>query len=243
MIEQVTLFSVFLTGLFGSVHCVGMCGGIVGALTVCLPHQVRQSPFHVTLYLIIYNLGRLSSYTIAGLLVGLIGSQLTHSLLPETFHQFSMWISGIFMIALGLHLGQWWQTLAFLERMGHHVWCRVEPLGRHLLPVKTPLQAYGMGLVWGWLPCGLIYSVLVLPLTAKSAWQGGLLMFAFGSGTLPMMLSVGATTHWFSAHIRKLIVQRIIGILIILTWLLYFFLVKEQNEQLTIGNFLHLQLK
>jgi sulfite exporter TauE/SafE len=200
-----------------------MCGGIAGALTVCLPSKIRQSPFRLITYLIAYNLGRLSSYTIAGLLAGLIGSQITHHLLPETVHEFSAWISGIFMITLGLYLGQWWQTLAFLERLGHHVWCRVEPLGRHLLPVKTLLQAYGMGLVWGWFPCGLIYSMLVLTLTSKSVWQGGLLMLSFGIGTLPMILSISTTAHWLTIYIRKLVVQRVIAFLIILTWFGYLF--------------------
>jgi sulfite exporter TauE/SafE len=221
MIETMTLLSAFLTGLLGSVHCLGMCGGIIGALTMSLPKHRQLSSRHIWLYLLSYHSGRISSYTIAGILVNFLGTQLTSLLAPQTISKISVWVSGTFMILLGLYLGRWWQILAVLERLGHQIWCKLEPLGRGILPVRTWQQAYSIGLIWGWLPCGLTYSVLVLPLTATSVWQGGLVMLVFGFGTLPMLLMIGTTTHWFTLYVRQLIIQRLIGALIILTWFIY----------------------
>ncbi|OQW90376.1 MAG: hypothetical protein BWK78_07190 [Thiotrichaceae bacterium IS1] len=219
--EQVTLLSAFFTGILGSVHCVGMCGGIAGALTLSLPNPVRQSHSQFWKYLLSYHLGRLSSYIAAGIMVGFLGTHLTTLFRPDIANKISLWLTGGLMIALGLHLGQWWPALVGLERLGQQLWKRVEPLGRRFLPVKTLRQAYGVGFLWGGLPCGLSYSVLVLPFTAASAWQGGLLMLVFGLGTLPMLLTVGTTTRWFTLYVRKLEVQRVVGTLLIFIWIIY----------------------
>jgi len=223
--ESITFFSVFLTGLLGSVHCIGMCSSIVGALTMSVPNQVRQSQLQFMSYLLIYNLGRLSSYTIAGFLVGFLGEQFINLLPIANPHKISLWVSGTFMIMLGLYLGKWWQALAFLERVGNYWWSIIEPLGCQFLPVKTLWRAYGLGLIWGWLPCSLVYSVLALSLVVGNMQQGGLLMLTFGLSTLPTLFALGFTLHGLIQFVRQLIVQRIIALLIILIWLEYFFII------------------
>jgi hypothetical protein len=99
-------------------------------------------------------------------------------------------MAAVFMIALGLYLGGWWRGLALLERIGTPLWRRLEPLGRRLVPVRSPWQALGVGLVWAWIPCGLVYSTLIWAVSAGSAGRGALLMLAFGLGTLPNLLGI-----------------------------------------------------
>jgi uncharacterized protein len=215
MLTEFTFLSAFLAGLLGTTHCISMCGSIAGALTLCLPAKVHQSPYRLGFYLLIYNVGRISSYIVAGMLVGFLGAQFLHLLSLDNPRLVIKWISGLFMMALGLYIAQWWQTLAFLEKMGALMWRRIEPLGRRFMPVKRPLQALGFGLVWGWLPCGLVYSALAFSLTSCSAWQGGLLMLAFGLGTLPMVLALGITVPWLKQVAHQRMVRQIVGTIIV----------------------------
>ncbi len=224
MTTELTLLSAFIAGLVGSTHCVGMCGGIVGLLTMNLPDNVRQSFLRLTPYLLTYNVGRIGSYTIAGLLVGFLGQQFAQWLPLENPRSVAMWVSGLFMIALGLYIGAWWQALTLLEKGGTYLWRKIEPFGRRFLPVKHPLQALGLGLVWGWLPCGLVYAILFFALASNSAWHGGLLMLAFGLGTLPMLLTMGATAQWLTRFAHRLIVRRIAGTIVILFGLMILFM-------------------
>jgi sulfite exporter TauE/SafE len=216
MSMELTLLSAFLVGLLGSIHCVGMCGGIAAALTMGLPAQVRQSPLRIFPYLLSYNAGRLASYTAAGTLFGLLGAQSATLLPTQTARTVGMIISAAFLIALGLYLGGWWQALSFLERQGARFWRRIEPIGRRFLPVKHPAHALGVGLIWGWLPCGLVYAALAWSLTAGSAFRGGLLMLAFGLGTVPMLFTLGAASRWLHRLTRRLVVRRAVGTLVIL---------------------------
>jgi sulfite exporter TauE/SafE len=210
---QISLFSAFIMGLLGSPHCVGMCGGIVGALTIGLPQSIRHSPLQLLTYLLTYNLGRISSYVFAGIIVSFLGAQLTQ-LLPD-FHLISQWFRGIFIIIIGLYLSNWWQGLATLETLGNFIWRRIVPVGQRFLPVRHLSQALGLGLVWGWLPCGLVYGVLALSLTANNPFQSGLLMFMFGMGTFLIMLITGTTAHWLVQFTRNPITRQVVGIILI----------------------------
>ena len=221
---ELTFLSAFFAGLLGTTHCICMCGSINGALIMSLPAQVHQSHTRLWVYLLSYNVGRISSYIAAGILVGFGGKQLIQTLSLNNPHLVVMWILGLFMIALGLHLGGWWQTIAFLEQIGAYLWRKLEPLGRYFLPVKHPLQAFGFGLVWGWLPCGLVYSILAFSLASCSAWQGGLLMLAFGLGTLPTSLALGATTPWLTRFAHQQIIRKTIGVVVILFGLFILFI-------------------
>ena len=212
---ELTFLSAFLAGLLATMHCIGMCGSIIGALSMSLPAHVHQSYFRLWPYLLSYNLGRISSYVVAGILAGFLGGQLVKFLSLTHLHWVVMGISGLFMIVLGLYIGKWWQVLTVLEKIGASLWQRIEPLGRYCIPVKHPLQALGFGLVWGWLPCGLVYSILVFSLASCNAWQGGLLMLGFGLGTLPVSLAMGVTTPWLTRLAHKRIVHRLVGLLVI----------------------------
>ncbi len=176
-----------------------MCGGIVGTLTMGLPRTVRGHLGTQLPYQLAYNAGRVTGYTLAGALMGGLGTLLLQAVPLQHAQRALYGIAAVFMIALGLYLGGWWRGLALLERIGTPLWRRLEPLGRRLVPVRSPWHALGVGLVWAWIPCGLVYSVLIWAVSAGSAGRGALLMLAFGLGTLPNLLGIsllaGAAAH------------------------------------------------
>jgi uncharacterized protein len=207
---ELSYLSAFLVGLLGGGHCVGMCGGIVGAVTLSLPGQRPQFPF-----LLAYNSGRIVSYTMAGVLAGLVGASslfLDH-LLPIEKALYSL--ASIMLIVLGLYLAGLWQGVLVLERAGGVLWQRLQPLSKKLLPLRSTPQAFLLGLLWGWLPCGLVYSVLVAALATGSALHGGLLMLAFGLGTLPALLAMGMTAVTLKTFLQQRCVRRISGLLVL----------------------------
>jgi sulfite exporter TauE/SafE len=212
--SEINYLAAFLIGLLGSTHCIGMCGGIVGALTMGLPENVRQSSLKMLPYLLTYNAGRLISYTFAGLIIGLISASASRFFQVGSFPVGGI-VGGLFMIALGIYIAGWWQTLAPLERLGGHFWRLIEPFGRRLMPVKTLPHAFSLGLLWGWLPCGLVYSTLAWSATSGDAVKSALLMFSFGAGTLPMLLAMGGLAEKLQKFTRNNKVRYVAGILLI----------------------------
>jgi sulfite exporter TauE/SafE len=194
------LLGAFAMGLLGGVHCLGMCGGIVGAMSITTP-GVPQAPFWPRQ--LGYNLGRIASYGIAGLLVGGLGTLLAAASGFHDAQRVLQGLAGVFMLLIGLHIGGWLHLLGPVEQAGSLLWQRIEPLSRGLLPVRSARQAFLLGLVWGWLPCGLVYSALIWALSAGGALQGGLLMLAFGLGTLPNLLLMGAAAARLGAWTRR----------------------------------------
>lgn len=214
MAVELTLVAAFMIGLLGSTHCIGMCGGIVGALTMGLPESTRRSPLKLLPYLLTYNSGRLLSYTLAGLLVGLLTNTVSG------FFQIGSYpiggiVGGLFMVALGIYIAGWLQTMAPLERLGSHLWKRIEPFGRRFMPVRSPSQALALGLLWGWLPCGLVYSTLAWAATAGNAVDSAMLMLAFGAGTLPMLLAMGSFAERLQYLTRHRWTRYVAGIVLI----------------------------
>jgi len=211
---ELTFFAALMIGLLGSIHCVGMCGGIVGALNAGLGPS-RRSQLSLVAHHLTYNAGRILSYAIAGALAGLMGS-LAIKFSLGTALPVGRLIAGLFMIALGLYLAGWWYALTAIEKAGLHIWRRIEPLGRRFLPAETPARAFGLGLVWGWLPCGLVYSALALSMASASAGQGALIMLGFGLGTLPMLLAMGSVAGRLLGLVRRPAMRQIVGASIIL---------------------------
>lgn len=215
MPQELSLLSAFLVGLLGGVHCVGMCGGIVGALTLGLPADLQGRTRAMLPYLIAYNGGRIVSYTAAGALMGGVGWLAANAFAVHQAQQVLQALAGLFMIALGLYLAGWWYGLTRVEEAGTVLWRRLEPLGRRLLPVRRPPQAFILGLVWGWLPCGLVYSVLIWAIAAGTPTDGALLLLAFGLGTLPNLLAMGVFAAALSGWVRRGWVRATAGLLVI----------------------------
>lgn len=211
--SELTFFTAFLVGLLGSTHCIGMCGGIVGALDMGLKNPNR-SDSSIFGYHIAYNSGRILSYIVIGMLAGYLGGGIaSFGLLPGI--PVSRLVTAAFMIALGLYLANWWRALSILERWGSKVWQKIQPFGQRLLPVRNLPQAFGLGLIWGWLPCGLVYTVVAWSLTTADPIQSALLMLGFGLGTMPAMLLLGGTLGHLNHWIRQPKMRIAAGTLII----------------------------
>ncbi len=209
----ITIASAFIIGLLGGVHCVGMCGGIMNALCFAMPKQ-QQSKARTSLTLILYNLGRVFSYSMAGAMIGGLGMLLQGpaGVLGPGLRIFA----GLMMIAMGLYLAGWWRGLVHLESFGNHVlWRHVQPITNKLMPVTKSWQALLLGLLWGWLPCGLVYSTLTLAGAVGHWQQSALIMASFGLGTVPVMLLTGAFASQFKTWIQKTAVRNIAALLVI----------------------------
>ncbi|CAN7337268.1 sulfite exporter TauE/SafE family protein [Massilia sp. LjRoot122] len=194
-LNGINLLPAFLVGLAGSVHCAGMCGGIVGALSApprpAFPVPVRTVTAPDAVHVASYNAGRIASYAAAGALAGgVAGGAASLAGLP-VLQAGAYVIANLMLVALGLYLMDAWHGLALLERSGQALWRRIAPLLRRVGPAATPGRMFAAGLLWGWLPCGMVYSVLVTAMLSGSALGGAIVMLAFGLGTLPMLAAIG----------------------------------------------------
>jgi len=202
-----SFLALFIVGLLGAGHCAGMCGGIVGALSLQGPQGAAAVPIHLA-----YNFGRIASYGTAGLLAGLLG-QAAGNLMSL---QYGLYLfASLMLVAMGFYLLGVTQSLAWLERGGHSVWRRIQPLTQRFLPVRGMAQALPLGLLWGWLPCGLVYSALTMALASGSAGRGGLLMLAFGLGTLPNLLLAGLLLVRFRRFAQARATRLVSGLLVL----------------------------
>lgn len=215
MNDPVTLTSAFLLGLFSTLHCIGMCGGIIGALSLSLPVEIRNNKPRLFTFVLTYNIGRLASYTIAGFIAGAVGTSVLQSVGFDQGHAILRAIGVTMMVAVGFYLTGWLPQLARVEKIGIPIWKRLEPIGRKLVPVASIPKALAYGLIWGWLPCGLVYFVLIWALTAGDAFLGGLTMLAFGLGTLPTLITAGFMTSWITRFAHSQRARQIVGLLII----------------------------
>jgi len=210
-----TFYSAVTIGFLGSVHCIGMCGGIVSALNAGLTESHRQSRSLLLAYNVTYNAGRILSYCAAGAIAGLVGAQSTKLALDVVLPAGEL-IAGLVLIALGLYLAGWNRAIAWLETLGAYLWKYIQPLGKGFMPVKSPIHAFGLGIVWGWLPCGLVYSALALAMLSASPLQGAFVMLGFGLGTLPMLLFMGRAYDFLRGLVRNPAVRRLAGAVVIL---------------------------
>jgi len=203
---ELSFLAVFLTGLLGGAHCVGMCGGIVAAISL-QPGGKQPFTFHLA-----YSAGRIASYSAAGALAGLIGSAafLSDTLYPV--QQGLYFLAQVVLILLGLYLAGLNQSVLILERAGGVVWRRVQPLLARVMPIRSLPQALAAGALWGWLPCGLVYSVLVSALASGGAGQGATLLLLFGLGTLPNLLLMGWAATSLREWVRRVWVKRVAGL-------------------------------
>jgi sulfite exporter TauE/SafE len=219
-IGGIGLLPVFVVGLLGSVHCAGMCGGIVGALSVApvTVHGSRPAPPALVNGLA-YNAGRIGSYMLAGALAGGIGQGAGALARLPALQTGAYWMANLMLAMLGLYLMDAWRGLARLEQGGQIVWRRVQPLLRHVSPGPGaglgPGRMLAAGLLWGWLPCGMVYSVLVTAMLSGSATGGALVMLAFGLGTLPMLLGLGLLGARLRASLRRRAVRLACGALVL----------------------------
>lgn len=203
------LVSALILGLLGGGHCLGMCGGLMGALTLAIPPEQRGRRLQL---LLAYNLGRILSYSLAGLLLGLAGWAIAGSKAEVAMRT----QAALLLIAMGLYLAGWWSGLTRIEALGRGLWRRIQPLTRRFMPVSSLPRALALGGLWGWLPCGLVYSTLLWASSQGNALNSALLMLAFGLGTWPVLLATGLAAERITALLRKRGVRMAGGLLVIL---------------------------
>ena len=186
------LASALIMGFLGSSHCVLMCSGVVAMTSTAMPvGRVSLLPKRLR-YLVACNAGRLVSYSIAGAVAGLIGASLATFASVLRAELVLGLAAGTMIVAVGLWVAGLAPALGWIERLGQPLWRRLAPLARRLVPARRPEQAFAFGLLWGWMPCGLVYAALAVAVSTGSALRGAATMAAFGLGTLPMLLTMGS---------------------------------------------------
>ncbi len=201
-------------GFFGSTHCFAMCGGIAAALGQAT--ETEQSPRSRRFFLqLLYSVGRIASYAAAGALAGALGFLLADTLGPRGPFLLRM-VAGAFLVALGLYLAGWWLGLRHIEVLGARLWRKLSPLVGKLLPVDSPGKALLVGGLWGWLPCGLVYSALATAASAGGGLWGALCMLSFGLGTIPAILATGSLAEAAGRLLRRREVRWLLGVSILL---------------------------
>lgn len=223
-----SLLAIFMIGVLGSVHCVGMCGGIVGAFSAAAPSSAKKFPVAVragrpsgasvinsALRVVSYNAGRISSYAIAGALCGGLAGGVRALMGISVVQMGGLWLANLMLVALGLYLMDIWHGLGKLEAVGQMLWRRIQPLIKYLLPLDSPLKMFALGGLWGWLPCGMVYSVLLTAMLSGSAMSGAAVMLAFGLGTLPTLLVMGMLGERLRTWMQRRPVRLISGLIVL----------------------------
>lgn len=224
------LLTAFAVGLLGGVHCLGMCGGIVSALTIAQGARQAGVGRHLA-----YSTGRIASYTLAGALAGYAGSfgAWFDRALPAQTAVFVL--ANALIVLLGLYLAGWGTAVMRLEAAGGALWRRVSPLGRHFFPADTWPRALAVGTLWGWVPCGLTYSMLGLALLGGDAWRGAGVMLAFGLGTLPNLLLAGFAAQRLRRWIADRRIRRAAGLAVLALGVIGFVRIPHLAAQLRAG--------
>lgn len=243
----ISLVPIFMIGLLGSVHCIGMCGGIVGALSAAsaarprfpvavvageaaernakgpaampLSGMLPAAAFDSALRVMAYNAGRIGSYMAAGAIAGAVGNGLLGGVRTLSdiapLQLAGYWLANLMLIALGLYLMDAWRGLTALEAAGQVLWRRIRPWMKSLLPLDSAWKAFAVGGLWGWVPCGMVYSVLLTAMLSGSVSSGAGVMLAFGLGTLPMLLGMGLLGMRLQAWLRRRDVRIACGMLVL----------------------------
>jgi sulfite exporter TauE/SafE len=211
MIDATQASTAFILGLSGAGHCLGMCGGIAAALNL---GGVRAPTITLA-----YNTGRITSYTLLGALLGLAAASINISAWTIGLR----YLAGLLLIGMGLYIANWWRGMALLERAGSRLWQPVQRLSSKWLPLRRWPQAFALGLCWGLMPCGLIYSSLAWAATAQNAATSALMMLLFGLGTLPAMLATNFGAQGLQGFLRRRGLKQVIAVLLITSgaWTLY----------------------
>ena len=203
MIESLPGFmltAAFLAGLAGGVHCAAMCGPIVGI--ACGARGAGAGKGRWLRHALAYNSGRIASYAAAGAITGAVGAGGLALRGEPLTQQVMLGIMSLSLIVLAAYVAGIAPFVRRIEAAGAVAWRRIEPHSRRFLPARTPARAFGLGMVFGWLPCGMVYIALVAALATADPLHGALVMTAFGLGTLPNLLAISAWLRYAAARAR-----------------------------------------
>lgn len=209
---EATLGAAFLAGLAGGAHCAAMCGGLVGIASGARARELTRLAWWRRA--LAYNAGRIFSYVAAGAITGALGAAGLVLRGTPLVQQMLLVLMSTTLIMLGAYIAGFAPLVRTIESAGAILWRRIEPHSRRFLPADTAPRAFGLGMVWGWLPCGMVYAALVASLATADIRHGALLMLAFGLGTLPNLLAIGASFGYVARMARSRVVRTAFAVLI-----------------------------
>ncbi len=207
----------FSMGLFGSPHCLGMCGGIVTAFGLSMQHVSESKKNGLILT---YHVGRLISYSLLGLIASLVGVAIFQSIMSNSAPRI---VLGAVLMLIGLAmLGL--PLFNHLEKVGMRFWQSLAPLRKKVFPIDSFGKALFAGLLWGFLPCGLVYGALMMAIAGNNIATGAALMFVFGLGTMPMLIATQKTVGMLQSSIKNFRLRQINGVIMMLSGLAVIFI-------------------
>ncbi len=217
--EALTLPALLLIGFLGGVHCVGMCGGLSSAFILQIPANMKRWPM-----ILLLNTGRIASYVLMGALLGAVSHLGIGLDQTQTVQQALFVVANLILIMMGLYLAGFSKGILKIEALGKPIWRKLNPLLNRLLPIRSYTGSFLAGALWGWLPCGLVYSAASYSLMSGSMSQGALIMLAFGLGTLPNLLLIGFVANIVKNFMQKRWVRITMGSLVMLIAIVQLFL-------------------
>lgn len=206
------LSAAFTAGLAGSAHCFAMCGALAGAFGMRSNSRPAAGPAnaatvavskHALVTALPYQLGRLSGYSAAGAICGVLGATLQSMLDLASIGAALRIGSGVLLVLIALRTLTPWNPLRWLETLGARFWRSLQPLTRRTTAMSGHTRAMALGFLWGWLPCGLVYSMLMFAALSGHASSGAAVLLAFGLGTLPAMLVSSALASSTEQFLRS----------------------------------------
>lgn len=203
-----------LLGLAGSLHCIGMCGGIAGAL-----QMTAAGKYPPLTNALLFNGGRILGYAVMAALIATVLAAGLRGIpaVPQILRA----VAGVMLILMGLFVAGWlaagkWNPLSRLEALGNHLWQYIMPVQKKLMHNPSPLARIGVGFCWGWLPCGLVYSTLAWAIAAPDPLTSTVRMTSFGIGTLPALIATGLLAARLQRQLQKRRTRQLAGVLLIL---------------------------
>ena len=222
----------FSMGLFGSPHCLGMCGGIVTAFGLSMQHVSDSKKNGLILT---YHLGRLISYSLLGLIASLVGVAIFQSIMSNSAPRI---VLGAVLVLIGLAmLGL--PLFNQLEKVGMRFWQSLAPLRKKVFPIDSFGKALFAGLLWGFLPCGLVYGALMMAIAGNNITTGAALMFVFGLGTMPMLIATQKTVGMLQSNIKHFRLRQINGVIMLLSGLAVIFIPMMMHHNHNQGSHSH----
>lgn len=207
----------FSMGLFGSPHCLGMCGGIVTAFGLSMQHVSDSKKNGLILT---YHLGRLISYSLLGLIASLVGVAIFQSIMSNSAPRI---VLGAVLVLIGLAMFGL-PLFNQLEKFGMRFWQSLAPIRKKVFPIDSFGKALFAGLLWGFLPCGLVYGALMMAIAGNNIATGAALMFVFGLGTMPMLIATQKTVGMLQSSIKNFRLRQINGVIMMLSGLAVIFI-------------------
>lgn len=215
-----------IAGLSGAVHCAGMCGGIVGAMTVparqarltgrVIAIQPAVVPSSDASMIFMYNAGRLASYMTAGTMAGAAGGAAKLLGIASILQASTYWLTNLLLVVVGVSLMGRGRMTSRIERIGLPLWRRVQPAIRRLMPADTCQKQFLLGALWGWVPCGMVYTMLLAAAMSGDSASGAMILLAFGIGTLPALTMLSLAGVRLSRWLRLPWIRTAAGITVIL---------------------------